>query len=141
MQAGRTKATALAVDDARASVRRKRIENRAGQHVAAIGPTVAKHAVEEQVVGDPLTNADERRLAGRALRDRLTGLGEEDVRGEVRERDVRPNVAGLVEQRLAQCAKPKAAFRWRGGGLSSPRPPPPIAARRHLAGRESIAER
>lgn len=122
-------------------MRRKRIEDRAGQHVAAIGPPVAEHAVEKQVVGDPLTDADERRLAGRALRDGFPGLGEEDVRGEVRKRDVRPNVASLVEQRLAQRAEAEAAFRWLGGGLSSQPPPPPIAARRHLVGRESIVGR
>src|SRR5690349_5130800 len=99
LQPLRAEPAALAEHDAWPRVFRQGYQHGTGQHVAAVGLLVAQHAVEQQVDGLAVVNAQQRRILARPPRDRLTRFSEVDVRGQVRERNTIADVAALIEQR------------------------------------------
>ena len=135
------KSATLAVNHLRAVVRWQRIEYGGREYISASGSLVAEHAVEQQIESDVVARADERRFSCRSLQNRLAGLGEENVSGQIGERDVGANLPRFIKQRISKRTEAEAASRWRCLGFPRLPPPPPIAASRGLQGHESIAER
>src|SRR5947209_16768510 len=57
------------VDDLRPTVLRQALQYLVGQHAPAVGPSIAQHAIEQQVDRLAVVDTQERRLACRSLGD------------------------------------------------------------------------
>ncbi len=104
-------------------MRREVGEDGAGENVSADRAAVAQHAVVEEVHGAAVVDAQQGTVFTRPLGDRDAGFQEVDVACQVGERNVRVDIAVLVEKCAPEAAVLEAE---RGGGFASLTPPPPF---------------
>ncbi len=97
LQAVAAQEAASAVDHLRAIELRQLGEDLARQHVAAVGALVAQDAVVKQVDADAAARAEERRVDHPRARQRLAGLGEIYVPGQLRKNHRLADLTHLVE--------------------------------------------
>ena len=103
-----------AVDDLLAVEGRELGEHRTGEDIAALFAPVAEDSVVEQIDTDPAARGQERRIERVVAGERLAGLGEIDVPGQLGEGDGPANLAVRVEQRLTELAVAEAAAKTFG---------------------------